>query len=144
MSAVHASRGPLKPASEHLRSEVDIVCSMAEATLGARTDATGEIPWDDSGLTTPRSDAASSASSTQTEPQAGHAMCRSPLAGATNVAATWIDRESDGTGVTANAAGADPASDHTQTCRTGPAGRLGGPSRESPGEMRSRSKSRVV
>ena len=34
MSAVHASRGPLKPASPFLRSEVDIVCSVAEATLG--------------------------------------------------------------------------------------------------------------
>ncbi len=40
MSAVHASHGPLKPASEHLRSEVDIVCSIAEATLPAST-----IPW---------------------------------------------------------------------------------------------------
>ena len=36
MSAVHASRGPLKPASPFLRSEVDIVCSIAEATLGTR------------------------------------------------------------------------------------------------------------
>ena len=34
MSAVHASRGPLAPASPDLRSEVDIVCSLAEATLG--------------------------------------------------------------------------------------------------------------
>ena len=42
MSAVHASRGPLDPASEHLRSEVDIVCSLALATLG---DEHG-IPWD--------------------------------------------------------------------------------------------------
>ncbi len=33
MSAVHASHGPLKPASKHLKSEVDIVCSMALATL---------------------------------------------------------------------------------------------------------------
>ena len=41
MSAVHASRGPLKPASKFLRSEVDIVCSIAEATLG--TD--GPVPW---------------------------------------------------------------------------------------------------
>lgn len=45
MSAVHASRGPLEPASVHLRSEVDIVCSMAEATLAGRTDATGQLPW---------------------------------------------------------------------------------------------------
>lgn len=41
MSAVHTSQGPLKPASEHLRSEVDIVCSLAKATLGDRYD----IPW---------------------------------------------------------------------------------------------------
>ncbi len=34
MSAVHASHGPLEPASKHLKSEVDIVCSMALATLG--------------------------------------------------------------------------------------------------------------
>ncbi len=34
MSAVHASRGPLDPASEHLRSEVDIVCSLAQKVLG--------------------------------------------------------------------------------------------------------------
>ena len=34
MSAVHASRGPLAPASEHLRSEVAIVCGIAQATLG--------------------------------------------------------------------------------------------------------------
>lgn len=43
MSAVHASRGPLKPASPDLKSEVDIVCSIAEATLG--TD--GPVPWSD-------------------------------------------------------------------------------------------------
>jgi formate dehydrogenase major subunit len=42
MSAVHASRGPLKPASAHLRSEVDIVCSLAKAVLGDRH----ELPWD--------------------------------------------------------------------------------------------------
>ncbi len=41
MSAVHSSKGPLKPASEHLRSEVDIVCSLAVATLGTGYD----IPW---------------------------------------------------------------------------------------------------
>lgn len=35
MSAVHASRGPLEPASPHLRSEVAIVCGIAQATLGA-------------------------------------------------------------------------------------------------------------
>lgn len=42
MSAVHASRGPLEPASEHLRSEVDIVCSIALAALG--TDH--PVPWE--------------------------------------------------------------------------------------------------
>ncbi len=36
MSSVHASRGRLQPASEHLRSEVDIVCSLAQAVLGDR------------------------------------------------------------------------------------------------------------
>ncbi|MEO5666186.1 MAG: FdhF/YdeP family oxidoreductase [Nocardioides sp.] len=40
MSAVHASHGPLKPASKDLRSEVDIVCSLALATLPDST-----IPW---------------------------------------------------------------------------------------------------
>ncbi|MCL8024557.1 FdhF/YdeP family oxidoreductase [Nocardioides bruguierae] len=34
MSAVHASHGPLEPASPHLRSEVDIVCLLATACLG--------------------------------------------------------------------------------------------------------------
>jgi anaerobic selenocysteine-containing dehydrogenase len=34
MSTVHASRGGLKPASPHLRSEVAIVCGLAKATLG--------------------------------------------------------------------------------------------------------------
>ena len=43
MSAVHASHGPLKPASPYLKSEVDIVCSLAIATLG---DKYG-IPWED-------------------------------------------------------------------------------------------------
>lgn len=41
MSAVHASHGPLSPASPYLRSEVDIVCSLAEATLGDRHG----LPW---------------------------------------------------------------------------------------------------
>ncbi|GAB3665179.1 FdhF/YdeP family oxidoreductase [Nocardioides korecus] len=41
--AVHASHGPLEPASPHLRSEVDIIASMAMATLGDRHD----IPWAD-------------------------------------------------------------------------------------------------
>jgi molybdopterin-dependent oxidoreductase alpha subunit len=41
MSAVHASRGRSAPAGPLLRSEVDIVCGIAAATLG---DAY-EIPW---------------------------------------------------------------------------------------------------
>ena len=41
MSAVHASHGPLKPASPFLRSEVDIIASIAEATLGID----GPVPW---------------------------------------------------------------------------------------------------
>ena len=41
MSSVHTSQGPLKPASPHLRSEVDIICSIAEATL----EDGGRIPW---------------------------------------------------------------------------------------------------
>ena len=43
MSAVHASRGPLEPASPHLRSEVDIICSTALATLGSDHP----VPWAD-------------------------------------------------------------------------------------------------
>jgi molybdopterin-dependent oxidoreductase alpha subunit len=43
MSAVHASRGPLEPASAQLRSEVDIICSLAQATIGDQYD----IPWTD-------------------------------------------------------------------------------------------------
>jgi molybdopterin-dependent oxidoreductase alpha subunit len=39
MSAVHASRGRLAPASPHLRSEVAILCGIAEATLGDK------LPW---------------------------------------------------------------------------------------------------
>jgi anaerobic selenocysteine-containing dehydrogenase len=34
MSTVHSSRGKLPPASPHLRSEVAIVCALAQATLG--------------------------------------------------------------------------------------------------------------
>ena len=37
MSVVHASRGRLDPASEHLRSEVAIVTGIAEAALGDRS-----------------------------------------------------------------------------------------------------------
>jgi molybdopterin-dependent oxidoreductase alpha subunit len=40
MSAVHASRGHLDPASPHLLSEVDIVCRLAMATL-----PDSPIPW---------------------------------------------------------------------------------------------------
>ncbi len=43
MSAVHASHGPLPPASALLRSEVDIICSLAEATLSPELG----IPWSD-------------------------------------------------------------------------------------------------
>ena len=43
MSSVHTSHGPLKPASKHLRSEVDIICTLAQATL---PEGRG-IPWDD-------------------------------------------------------------------------------------------------
>ena len=41
LCVVHSSRGPLKPASKELRSEVDIICRMAEATLGSD----GPVPW---------------------------------------------------------------------------------------------------
>jgi formate dehydrogenase major subunit len=43
MSAVHSSKGPLKPASDALRSEVDILCTLAETVLGERHG----IPWSD-------------------------------------------------------------------------------------------------
>ncbi len=42
MSMVHASRGNLAPASEHLRSECAIVAGIARATLGARST----VAWD--------------------------------------------------------------------------------------------------
>ena len=41
MSAVHASRGRTEPVGELLRSEVDILCGIAAATLGGRH----AIPW---------------------------------------------------------------------------------------------------
>ncbi|BBG05238.1 MULTISPECIES: FdhF/YdeP family oxidoreductase [Pseudonocardia] len=41
MSAVHASHGRSQPAGELLRSEVDIVCNIARATLGADH----VVPW---------------------------------------------------------------------------------------------------
>ncbi|GAB2447742.1 FdhF/YdeP family oxidoreductase [Nocardioides hungaricus] len=43
LCVVKASHGPLEPASPYLRSEVDIVCSMAQVTIGDRYD----LPWDD-------------------------------------------------------------------------------------------------
>jgi len=51
MSAVHASRGPLRPPSKNLRSEVDIVCSLGEALSlvedGARRPSRNQVPWDE-------------------------------------------------------------------------------------------------
>lgn len=41
MSVVHASRGGLPPASEHLRSEVAIVCALAQALFGPAHP----VPW---------------------------------------------------------------------------------------------------
>lgn len=41
MGVVHMSRGGLQPASRHLLSETAIVCGMAEATLGSRS----QVPW---------------------------------------------------------------------------------------------------
>jgi molybdopterin-dependent oxidoreductase alpha subunit len=41
--SVHSSRGPLEPASPHLMSEVEIICRLAEATLGNRYG----IAWKD-------------------------------------------------------------------------------------------------
>ncbi|SDH88793.1 oxidoreductase alpha (molybdopterin) subunit [Actinokineospora alba] len=43
MSVVHRSEGRLDPASEHLRSEVDIVCGIADALLGPGHP----VPWTD-------------------------------------------------------------------------------------------------
>jgi molybdopterin-dependent oxidoreductase alpha subunit len=42
MGIVHASKGVLPPASEHLLSEVAIVCGMAEAVVGGRWSVVGE------------------------------------------------------------------------------------------------------
>ncbi|HEY6760401.1 MAG TPA: FdhF/YdeP family oxidoreductase [Baekduia sp.] len=41
MSVVHCSRGRLTPPSEHVRSEVAIVCELAERLLGERVP----VPW---------------------------------------------------------------------------------------------------
>jgi molybdopterin-dependent oxidoreductase alpha subunit len=43
MSVVHMSRGALPPASPELKSEVQIVCELARATLGTRT----RVPWEE-------------------------------------------------------------------------------------------------
>ena len=43
MSMVHASSGLVAPPSEHLRSEVAIVCGMAKATLADQTASIGTI-----------------------------------------------------------------------------------------------------
>jgi len=43
MSMVHASKGFLKPPSDHLKSEPAIIAGIAKATLGTLHD----IPWDD-------------------------------------------------------------------------------------------------
>ena len=42
-SCIHGSRGQAKPASEHLRSEVAIVCGMAKATLPSNPN----LHWDE-------------------------------------------------------------------------------------------------
>ena len=47
LCSVHSSKGPLKPASKHLKSEVDIVCSMALATIGDRHGIAWEAMRDD-------------------------------------------------------------------------------------------------
>jgi molybdopterin-dependent oxidoreductase alpha subunit len=44
MSVVHASRGRSEPAGPLLRSEVDIICGIAEATLAGRPGAP-VVPW---------------------------------------------------------------------------------------------------
>jgi molybdopterin-dependent oxidoreductase alpha subunit len=43
MGMVHASRGRLQPASEHLLSEVAIICRLARSTLGHRYP---DVEWD--------------------------------------------------------------------------------------------------
>ena len=47
MSAVHATRGRLQPASEHLLSEVAIVCRLAKRVVGDRLDADWQAFEDD-------------------------------------------------------------------------------------------------
>ncbi|MCD2125103.1 FdhF/YdeP family oxidoreductase [Rhodococcus ruber] len=48
--SVHASRGPLEPASPHLKSEVEIVSRIAEATLGDRYGLDWKAMRDDYGV----------------------------------------------------------------------------------------------
>ncbi|GAA3739404.1 molybdopterin-dependent oxidoreductase alpha subunit [Spinactinospora alkalitolerans] len=43
MGMVHASRGRVAPLSEHMRSEVDIIASLARRVLGADDD----VPWEE-------------------------------------------------------------------------------------------------
>ncbi|MGA9853872.1 MAG: FdhF/YdeP family oxidoreductase, partial [Gammaproteobacteria bacterium] len=50
MSAVHASRGTLKPASRKLRSEVRIVCELAQRVVGDRGNVSWSALADDYGL----------------------------------------------------------------------------------------------
>ncbi|RKT78618.1 molybdopterin-dependent oxidoreductase alpha subunit [Terracoccus luteus] len=45
MSSVHLSHGRLDPASAQLRSEVSIICGIADATLKGRGGAEGDIDW---------------------------------------------------------------------------------------------------
>ncbi len=48
MSVVHGTRGHLEPPSEHVRSEVRIICETARAVLGPAIagDPVHEIPWE--------------------------------------------------------------------------------------------------
>ena len=77
MGIVHASRGANEPASPQLRSEVEIVCSLAAATLGARP-----IDWQASRPTTTAfastSRRRSRGSPTSTPGSAGPAASRCP------------------------------------------------------------------
>ena len=45
--SVHSSRGPLEPASPYLKSEVEIVCRIAEATIGDRHGIAWQAMRDD-------------------------------------------------------------------------------------------------
>ncbi|MGB6770877.1 MAG: molybdopterin dinucleotide binding domain-containing protein, partial [Candidatus Dormiibacterota bacterium] len=50
MGAVHASRGVLRPASTHLRSEVAIICGLARRTLGDKVAVAWEQMTQDYGV----------------------------------------------------------------------------------------------